>query len=108
MQDNNPHLHNVPLHIAAERGLPALVVWLGFLVLVVRALIRRLKAPDTTALAAAGLAAVAGMLAAGMFEYNFGDSEFLMLFLVLITLPHAAAHGPSAAPAAGSGGASSA
>jgi hypothetical protein len=30
------------------------------------------------------------MLAAGMFEYNFGDSEFLMLFLVLITLPYAA------------------
>ena len=98
VQDNNPHLHNVPLHIAAERGLPALVVWLGFLVLVVRDLIGRLKAPDTTALAAAGLAAVAGMLAAGMFEYNFGDSEFLMLFLVLITLPHAAAGQPGAAP----------
>jgi len=30
------------------------------------------------------------MLAAGLFEYNFGDSEFLMLFLVLITLPFAA------------------
>ena len=29
------------------------------------------------------------MLAAGMFEYNFGDSEFLMMFLVLITLPFA-------------------
>ena len=29
-------------------------------------------------------------LAAGMFEYNFGDSEFLMLFLVLVTLPFAA------------------
>ena len=26
-----------------------------------------------------------------MFEYNFGDSEFLMLFLVLVTLPFAAA-----------------
>ena len=24
------------------------------------------------------------MLAAGLFEYNFGDSEFLMLFLVLV------------------------
>ena len=107
VQDNNPHLHNVPLHIAAERGLPALLVWLGFLVLVVRDLIGRLKAPDTTGLAAAGLAAVAGMLAAGMFEYNFGDSEFLMLFLVLITLPHAAAQGASAAPADGTGGASS-
>ena len=31
------------------------------------------------------------MLAAGMFEYNFGDSEFLMLFLILVTLPFAAA-----------------
>jgi len=31
------------------------------------------------------------MLAAGFFEYNFGDSEFLMLFLVLVTLPFAAA-----------------
>ena len=46
--------------------------------------------------AAAGLAAVAGMLAAGLFEYNFGDSEFLMLFLVLITLPFAAARGDDA------------
>ena len=25
-----------------------------------------------------------------MFEYNFGDSEILMLFLVLVTLPYAA------------------
>jgi len=97
VQDNNPHLHNVPLHIAAERGLPALVVWLGFLALVVRSLIGRLRSRDTTALAAAGLAAVAGMLTAGMFEYNFGDSEFLMLFLVLITLPFAAAHHSGAA-----------
>jgi hypothetical protein len=34
------------------------------------------------------------MLAAGMTEYNFGDSEFLMLFLVLVTLPFAAARDP--------------
>ncbi|HJN43249.1 MAG: O-antigen ligase family protein [Vicinamibacterales bacterium] len=91
VEDTNPHLHNVPLHIAAERGLPALAVWLGFLALLVRDLISRLKTPATAALAAAGLAAVAGMLTAGMFEYNFGDSEFLMLFLVMITLPFAAA-----------------
>ena len=30
------------------------------------------------------------MFAAGLAEYNFGDSEFLMLFLVLMTLPYAA------------------
>jgi hypothetical protein len=29
------------------------------------------------------------MLAAGFFEYNFGDSEFLMLFLIIVTLPFA-------------------
>ncbi len=40
------------------------------------------------------------MLAAGMFEYNFGDSEFLMLLLVLLTLPAAAARpSPRAASA---------
>jgi hypothetical protein len=44
------------------------------------------------------LAAMAGMLAAGLFEYNFGDSEFLMLFLGLITLPFAARQNPFATP----------
>ena len=83
------HLHNVPVQIAAERGLPALAIWVWFIVVVVRGLLRKLRASPHRALAAGGLAAVAGMLAAGMFEYNFGDSEFLMLFLVLITLPFA-------------------
>ena len=36
------------------------------------------------------------MLVAGFFEYNFGDSEFLMLLLVLMTLPFAAARGDEA------------
>lgn len=86
----NPHLHNVPLQIAAERGLPALAVWLWFVVAATRSLIGGLADPKSRALAAGGLAALASMLAAGMFEYNFGDSEFLMLLLVLLTLPLAA------------------
>jgi O-antigen ligase len=86
---DNPHLHNVPMHIAAERGLPALLVWIGFILYLSRDLVRRLATSRQPALAAGGLAAVAAMLAAGLFEYNFGDSEFLMLFLVLITLPYA-------------------
>ena len=90
VQEVNPHLHNVPMQIAAERGLPALAIWLWFIVTVVRGLLQKLRTSPHRALAAAGLAAVAGMLAAGMFEYNFGDSEFLMLLLVLITLPYAA------------------
>ncbi len=85
----NPHLHNVPLQIAAERGLPALTAWLWFIVVATVELWKRLRRQSSRALAAGGLAAIASMLAAGMFEYNFGDSEFLMLFLVLITLPAA-------------------
>jgi O-antigen ligase len=86
----NPHLHNVPLQIAAERGLPALAAWLWFLVVLVRDLWRLSRRSAHPSLARAGLAAVASMLAAGVFEYNFGDSEFLMLLLVLVTLPFAA------------------
>ena len=86
----NQHLHNVPLQIAAERGLPALLLWGWFVVMVVIELIQKYRHPRSRALAAAGLASVACMLTAGMFEYNFGDSEFLMLLLVLITLPAAA------------------
>jgi O-antigen ligase len=91
VQAMNPHLHNVPLQIAAERGLPALAIWIAFVVLLAHGLFRLFRSEREPALAAAGLAAIAGMLSAGLFEYNFGDSEFLMLFLVLVTLPFAAA-----------------
>jgi O-antigen ligase len=86
----NPHLHNVPMQIAAERGLPALGFWLAFVGVAAWTLFRQLRDGPARALAGAGLAAVVAMLAAGMFEYNFGDSEFLMLFLCLVTLPFAA------------------
>jgi O-antigen ligase len=86
----NPHLHNVPVQIAAERGLPALAVWLWFVVGLVIDLSRQVRTARDKFLPGAALAAIAGMLAAGLFEYNFGDSEFLMLFLVLVTLPYAA------------------
>jgi O-antigen ligase len=85
------HLHNVPVQIAAERGLPALAAWLSFVVILLVDLSRRFRVSEYRLLAATALAAGVSMLAAGMFEYNFGDSEFLMLFLILVTLPFAAA-----------------
>jgi hypothetical protein len=90
-----PHLHNVPMQIAAERGLPALGLWIWFVTAVVIGATALFRAGSrdgiTRFLAAAALAAVVSMIGAGMFEYNFGDSEFLMMFLVLITLPFAVA-----------------
>lgn len=90
VQPSNPHLHNVPVQIAAERGLPALAAWLWCIGALVRGLWATLGRTRTPALTAGALAATAAMLAAGLFEYNFGDSEFLMLFLVLVTAPFAA------------------
>jgi O-antigen ligase len=92
----NPHLHNVPLQIAAERGLPALGIWLWFVGACSLQLARRFRQQTDRILPAAALAAIAAMLAAGLFEYNFGDSEFLMLLLVMITLPFAEARPPRA------------
>jgi O-antigen ligase len=86
----NPHLHNVPVQIAAERGLPALAAWIWFVVAAGWGLFQEFRRGPVPALAAAGLGAVIAMLVAGLFEYNFGDSEFMMLFLALISLPYAA------------------
>jgi len=86
----NPHLHNNPVQIAAERGLPALAVWLWFLVVLARDLWTRFRSGSQRFLSAAALAGVAALLTAGLFEYNFGDSEVLMFFLMLVTLPAAA------------------
>jgi O-antigen ligase len=93
------HLHNVPVQIAAERGLPALAAWLSFVVILLVDLSRRFRVREYRLLAATALAAGVSMLAAGMFEYNFGDSEFLMLFLILVTLPFAAARNRATGPA---------
>ena len=106
----NPHLHNVPLQIAAERGLLALGAWLWFVIAALIEHIRVFRSGAHRTVAATGIAAIVAMVIAGMLEYNFGDSEFLMLFLGLITLPFAAARGqelaaiavtktPSAGPA---------
>ena len=91
VQQTNQHLHNVPMQIAAERGIPALGVFIWFVISLGRSLLAMFRSGQERVLAATAFASLIAMLAAGMFEYNFGDSEFLMLFLVLMTLPYAAA-----------------
>lgn len=86
----NPHLHNVPMQIAAERGLLALGAWLWFVASAATGLVGIMRSGRSKVLAATGLGAIAAMLGAGMFEHNFGASVFLIFFLVLLTLPFAA------------------
>ena len=79
-----------------ERGLPALAVWCWFVGAAALGLWRKFRRDRARYLSAAGLGALAAMLAAGFFEYNFGDSEFLLTLLILLTLPWAAARDTSA------------
>jgi len=88
----NVHLHNNIFQIGAERGIPALLAWLAFLLLAFIDLIKLLKHKRSSIypLAAGAVAALAGLFAAGFFEYNFGDSEITTLFLYVLTIPFVA------------------
>jgi O-antigen ligase len=90
-----PHLHNNPLQIAAERGLPGLAFFTWWVAAAVVAAFReagraaRAGAPGGGWAAVAALGVMAAVLVAGLFEYNLGDSEVLMLSLLLLSVPFA-------------------
>jgi O-antigen ligase len=84
------HLHNNVIQLAAERGIPALAFWIWFMLQVVwdhgRWFLRLRSSGRTEDLAypALALTAVTSLCVAGLFEFNFGDSEVLALFLTLV------------------------
>jgi len=94
------HLHNNYLQLAAERGIPALLFWLWVLFEVFRAslILARGTSPEASTLGQAGIAMTVGLMVAGLFEFNFGDSEVMMLYLLLIAAGYAWTRLESAAP----------
>jgi putative inorganic carbon (hco3(-)) transporter len=95
------HMHNNFLQIAAERGIPGLLLWLWFLFCLawdswrVYSRARRSSVSsdgednrEPLMVSTAALAACAALLFAGLFEYNFGDSEVLTLFLFMMSAPY--------------------
>ncbi len=85
------HLHNTFLQLAAERGIPCLLILLWLFINVLRDGKRRALEADhrLRALGAAAVASTIALMVGGLFEYNFGDSEVLMLYLFVISLPFA-------------------
>jgi O-antigen ligase len=86
------HLHNNAVQIAAERGLLGLAAWCAIWVAFFARAGRIYAAlpparADDRALVAGSLAAVAGFLVGGFFEYNFGDSEVIGLVWVVAAFP---------------------
>ena len=86
------HVHNTPLQILIERGALGLTAWLwiwaAFITKGIR-LLRRLPedAARERALVVGSLAAIVGFLVGGFSEYNFGDSEVVMVAWALMALP---------------------
>jgi O-antigen ligase len=87
------HLHDNFLQLAAERGLPCLAAWLWFMLVLgwhILKIRRRLSSQRWVADAA--FAAWLAFLAEGFFEYNFGTSPVLMVFLFFMSTPFVAEH----------------
>ncbi len=87
-----PHLHSNILQIGGELGIPALTVWLLFILFsfIDNYKIWKISHEKFTKFSGlVGAGVIVSFFVAGLFEFNFGDSEVKMLFLYLITYPFA-------------------
>ena len=75
-----PHLHNNVVQIWAERGILALSAYLLLLALFVRECVRAWRGPNHV-WAEVGIGAVVSLTVAGLFEFNFGDTEVFYVLL---------------------------
>ena len=84
------HMHSNLLQIALERGLPVLIVWLILIGVYVRMLwrITRREGVDDFArgVALGALGGVLGFFASGLVHYNWGDSEVVTVFYLIMGL----------------------
>lgn len=86
---SNPHLHNNVLHVLAERGIFTLVSLLAAFISIFILLVKKIKnSIDFEKIAATGVLFVfIGFLMAGMFEYNFGDTEIKFMLFYFLSIP---------------------
>ena len=85
-----PHLHDNVLQIAAASGVFAAAAYLtliGMFLARTILLLRRERRPASAALWAGVLLAGAALTVAGVFEYNFGDTEVEMATLLVLAVP---------------------
>ncbi len=87
------HLHNVYVHYAAERGIPAALIVLWLFAKIVRDLTRALRAQpglrgDRRFLLHAGIAGTLAVMTVSCFDVSLGDSEVLGIYLGLIAIAY--------------------
>lgn len=81
-----PHLHNNIIQLWAERGVLGVAAYLMLIGLFLRECARGWKNPATREFAEAGIAITVGLACAGLFEFNFGDTEVFLIMLELFAL----------------------
>ncbi|MBO0862419.1 MAG: O-antigen ligase family protein [Chloracidobacterium sp.] len=92
------HTHSTPIQIAVDRGLPALGAYLWLMAMLFVMIWRRYKANLDADIMSGGLllgalAALIGFSASSLVNYNFGDSEPLLMLLSVIALSLVASSG---------------
>lgn len=81
-----PHLHNNFVQLWAERGILAVVAYVMLIALFVGECLRNRPGPHPEA----GVAVAVALTAAGLFEFNFGDTEVFWVLLDVMALVVAA------------------
>ncbi|HUS06212.1 MAG TPA: O-antigen ligase family protein [Bryobacteraceae bacterium] len=89
------HLHNIYLQYAAERGIPTMLAMMWLIGKVLYDLFRSLRRGSGTdgtrrGILIGGMAVVIAILIEGMLEHNLGDSEVLMMFLIVVACSYTA------------------
>lgn len=87
---NAGHFHSTPLQLAAERGLPALLIWLGLLWFYGRDLLKSLALAKRRGhwldigILLGCFGGMIGFFTSGLIHYNLGDTEVAMIFYILM------------------------
>ncbi len=88
IERNRNHVHNNPLQVLIETGWIGLAVYLVWMAVglrdALRLLVRSRAAPvELEAPALACLLMLSGLMLNGLVEYNFGDTELMMVYAIL-------------------------
>jgi O-antigen ligase len=88
-KQDNPHLHNNFIQILAERGIFALFSLIVVFIFIFINLIQKIKNSLNfkKTIAYGSLFVFIGFLIAGLFEYNFGDTEVKFLLFFFLSIP---------------------
>ncbi|HYR27681.1 MAG TPA: O-antigen ligase family protein, partial [Thermoanaerobaculia bacterium] len=92
-----PHLHNNVVQLWAERGVLGLTAYLLFIILFLRECARARHGPQRM-YADIGIAVTVALTVAGLFEFNWGDTEVFYLTMNLFALVATAVERPEPQP----------